>query len=283
MGFRSLFYTGTSIILLAILGYWWFSPPKELPLGDVPAIHRKVIWHWEDDFYDVERSKLQQWVDTVYYHSSQVLGVYPFPVHFFVHRSENAKEPVPWAHTQRGKQTGVHFHVNPDFEMDDFLEDWTAPHEISHLAIPFVGRDNSWFSEGFASYMQYQIMSDLEVYSDEEVQEKYREKFRKCKRAYDTELDFVAASDSLRKNWRYADFYWGGAKFFWDVNEALIRSTSTNLPALISKYQGVRKKSRVTILELCQILDSIAGKEIMVPQLRHYQTVPARDVFSDIK
>ena len=36
----------------------------------------------------------------------------------------------------------------------DYVEDWTAPHELSHLLLPYVSSSDAWLSEGMATYYQ---------------------------------------------------------------------------------------------------------------------------------
>ena len=79
------------------------------------------------------------------------IGSYPFTVTYYLSRKDNASEPVPWANTVRSGEQAVEFYVDPSYDLSEFLADWTAPHEISHLSIPYVGRSNMWFSEGYAS------------------------------------------------------------------------------------------------------------------------------------
>ena len=108
----------------------------------------QIVWHWEDRFSRQEQQKLKKWLFTITYGVEQTLGIYPFEVHYYIHRRNFASEPVPWANTDRNYKQSVHFHVDPSFSFQEFIDDWTAPHEISHLSIPFVGRNQSWFSEG---------------------------------------------------------------------------------------------------------------------------------------
>ena len=75
---------------------------------------------------------------------------------------------------------GVRFVVNPTFPLEQFLQDWTAPHELSHLLIPYLGRRHAWFAEGFASYMQYQVMYHMGVMDWPQVVDRYRRQMTKA-------------------------------------------------------------------------------------------------------
>ena len=148
--------------LLTILGLLLVSYTgwaKELP--------KNIAWHWEDHFTPVEKEKLVDWLEQTTEAVQSTLGTYPFTIHFYMHRRDYANEPVPWAHTSRGSEQAVHFHVDPNYELKEFLADWTAPHEISHLSIPFLGKENSWFAEGYATYLQCQVMYTMGEYNQQ--------------------------------------------------------------------------------------------------------------------
>ena len=62
--------------------------------------------------------------------------------------------PVPSAYVLRGGGPGAHFFVNQRRPIEEFLPDWSAVHELSHLLLPYIDPDDAWLSEGVASYYQ---------------------------------------------------------------------------------------------------------------------------------
>jgi len=48
---------------------------------------------------------------------------------------------------------------------------------MSHLAIPYVGEKEVWFAEGFASFMQYQVMMEMGVMTKVLADRAYHSKF----------------------------------------------------------------------------------------------------------
>ncbi len=162
------------IIWCAVLGLGPMEEPRSL-----------IEWHWEDEFSTAERDKVEDWLNSVTGAVESTLGVYPFTVHFYIHRRKGSSEPVPWASTRRQYVQGVDFHIDPSFSLQAFLDDWTAPHEISHLSIPYLGQEQSWFAEGYASFMQYQVMQKLGICSEQEVGEIYAEKIERVRPYYD--------------------------------------------------------------------------------------------------
>jgi predicted metalloprotease with PDZ domain len=63
-------------------------------------------------------------------------------------------QAVPWAHVLRGGGAAAEFFVDETRSLNSFREDWTASHELSHMLLPYVTRDDRWLSEGLASYYQ---------------------------------------------------------------------------------------------------------------------------------
>jgi hypothetical protein len=280
---------GLGAALLALIGFVNSSNISSTNIDQEPTtnttppkrniVESPIIWHWENRFEKQEVYQIKKWLNLVNSSVTKTLGKYPFKVHFYIHRSKNGNEPVPWAHTTRGEDLGVHFHVNMDYSPQEFLNDWTAAHEISHLSIPFVGKENAWFSEGYASYMQYQVMQEQGVYSKEEVVERYKMKFTKCKSSYQTQLPFPQAADSLKKSWNYPDMYWGGASFFWLLNDGYNKGIGQSLPEVITKYVVSKRVNESTPEQFCQSLDEFTKTKIASELWIQFQTQPAYQIF----
>ncbi len=64
------------------------------------------------------------------------------------------EQTVPWAHVIRGGGNAAEFFVDETRPLSSFREDWTATHELSHMLLPYVARNDRWLSEGLASYYQ---------------------------------------------------------------------------------------------------------------------------------
>jgi hypothetical protein len=254
-------------------------PVPEKAIKETKTPVQKVIWHWENRFNRDEVTQIKLWLETVNSAVTKTFGKYPFEIHYYIHRSKKGNEPVPWAHTSRGEKQSVHFHVNMDYFLEDFLTDWTAQHEISHLSIPFVGREYSWFSEGYATFMQYQVMQSQGVYSALEIHKKYQSRVAKCKLSYQTNLTLPEAADSLRAVWNYPDMYWGGVSFFWKLDKDYQENINQSLTDVITKYVECCRVNESTPEEFCVVLDSISETKIATNLLVQYETQPAYLIF----
>lgn len=237
------------------------------------------VWHWEAEFTKPEQDKIQKYISTVAAASFKVLGNYPFTIHFYIERSDSKNEPIPWAHTERSKNIqAVRFHINPDFDYDMFFADWTAPHEISHLSIPYLGKENAWFAEGYASYMQYQIMQEMGVYTKAEVKNKYLDKKQLIKNAYNDDLAFVKNANLLKKRYNFPALYWGGAQYFIKINELLAKQ-QTSLVNEIKQYQTCCRLKDNDMSSLLNSLDSNLETAVFKPMLDTCKTLSFQEVF----
>lgn len=119
-----------------------------LLLAGTDSAYGEPSWNWRDKFSLQEKRELRQWITRTASPIEDQVGPYPFTINVHFYRREGRGEPVPWAKTRRPGEEGVNFYVDPSFSLNTWLSDWTAPHELSHLLIPYVGREHSWFAEG---------------------------------------------------------------------------------------------------------------------------------------
>lgn len=215
-----------------------------------------IVWHWEDEFSQVEKDKLILYLTEVTQASFNVLGKYPFQMQFYLHRSKSEREPIPWAHTERSEVEAVHFYVNPSFDLSVFRADWTAPHEISHLSIPFLGKANAWFSEGYATYMQLQIMKEMGIYTSKEILERYKMKDNLVKGDFSSETNFVDEAKRLRETYNYPAMYWGSVRFFKTVDRLLQTQEHHSLTQHIKAYQNQNRLKDETLDDVLHSLDA---------------------------
>lgn len=204
-----------------------------------------LSFHYLDSFSSEEKQKLESWIAKVAHATELTFGEYPFTTHVYFKRSSAALSagPVPWAFTKRSPSQQAHFHVNTVFTEEEFLADWTAPHELSHLSIPFVGKSNSWFAEGYASFMQYQVMHSLGILSADEVSAKYAEKFDMHLPYFKGfENDIARRAMELRKDYNFPAMYWGGAYYFFKM-DSIWKQNNTSLIEVIQAYQQQRPKA----------------------------------------
>lgn len=234
------------------------------------AVNATILYEWADSFTPREQAKLTAWMTRTANGLTTLTGPLPFDVHIRFHRSAS-KEPVPWANTRRGRRQGVNFHVDPSFSLDRFLADWTAPHELSHLAIPHLGRRHAWFAEGFASYMQYQVMHQMGIADWEDIIGRYKERMAKAKRGYDFDhLTFADAAPRLRARGSYPTMYWGGAVLFLRADDRLRREADRSLVTVLAEYVACCRLRTRDVHSLIRSLDEVSGSRIFSEEFKRF-------------
>ena len=209
------------------------------------------------------------------------IAPYPFDVHIHFYRT-SAVAPVPWANTIRSRHQGVNVHVNPIYARADLLSDWTLYHELAHLFLPFLGRQQSWFAEGFASYMQYQLMHSAGVLSTDDMWARYREKIERAASRYDMpDRTFTEAARALRARRDYPTEYWGGAVYFLRV-DAELRRRGSSVPELVSAFVACCRFEARSLEALIETLDRLAGASVFSRELVDFRRAVGFPAYSEL-
>ncbi|EED33112.1 conserved hypothetical protein [gamma proteobacterium NOR5-3] len=233
-----------------------------------------LVWHWEDPFTLSDRGMLSDWLTQTHAALQRYAGILPFDVHVYMHRRDGAKEPVPWANTWRDTEQALHFYVDPDFSEDAFLSDWTAAHEFSHLLLPYLGSENAWFAEGFASYLQYALMVEMGVIAQSEADARRDKKMRAAASALKVApLSLPESMPELKKRGAYPTFYWGGAIYFERVDAAL-RKQGTSLQSTLRQYLDCCRLQKTDLDGLAATLNALSGSSVFASELTLMRETP---------
>ncbi len=76
------------------------------------------------------------------------------------------RSPVPFGRVIRDGGEAVELFVDPAGNHGEFMADWTATHEFSHLMLPYLASSARWVSEGFAQYYQNVLMARSGAYEE---------------------------------------------------------------------------------------------------------------------
>ena len=224
-----------------------------------------------------EQDILRQWLAAGVNATRKTLGIYPRPLELYVY-PKKSDQPVPWAHTRRDQHESIHLYVDASFSLEKFIEDWTVYHEIAHLAIPFVGEDYAWFSEGFASYMQYQIMAQSDILSLP-LEQAYKNKITPQLTWFQSQQSAASIATNMMKKRNYPAAYWGGSWFFILADQQLQTKHHTSLIHLISLYQQAGRRDDDTIQKLLTSLDKLINDSLFNDLLQQFEHTPANSLY----
>jgi len=159
------------------------------------------------------------------------------------------------------------------------MEDWIAAHEISHLAIPHVGRSNSWFAEGFATFMCRQVMLEMGYYTEEELAVEYYEQIAAAGKSFDSDEPFTIVAKQLIEKYNYSHMYRGSMSFYYFSDLELKKDHNTSMIEVVQQYQLIRPDAG-NMQGVVESFDEITGTTMFTDRLRQFQTVPAREIFT---
>jgi hypothetical protein len=231
-------------------------------------------------FKDDQVEMLESWLTQGVNATRATLGIYPTPLSLHLY-PKKSNQPVPWAYTRRDGRGSVHFHVDPRFDLTKFVDDWTIYHELAHMALPYLGSEYRWFSEGFASFMQYQIMAQVNVLKGT-LDERYQAKISPHLRWFNSDLTAASIATRLMDNQQYPAAYWGGAYFFVYADQLLVQNHNTTLTELITHYQYCCRTKDNDLADVVTSLDGILGDKLFSNLLKRYETAPARELYPEI-
>jgi len=182
-----------------------------------------LLIDWNGEYSQNERDKLKAWLGSTGDTVALLHGTLPREtIRIELTAYPSSASAVPFARVLRREPQGIEFFVNPTRPLREFIEDWTAYHEFSHLFIPFPGDDDIWFSEGLASYYQNVLQYRAGLLSEAQAWQKLHNGFARGHAASeDGELTLAELSPRMRERGAFMRVYWSGALYFLEADVAL--------------------------------------------------------------
>lgn len=225
----------------------------------------------------MDNEEILRWISAAATDVSLAYGRFPNPqpsvVVIPVADSPRAQDSaVPYGRVVRDGGETVELFVNQDRPLTEFLDDWTATHEFSHLLLPYVTRQHRWISEGFAQYYQNVLLARSGAYDQERAWQKLYEGFQRGRRSRPELSPNDAAADGSREG--LMKVYWSGAAIalMADVRLRELSGGEQTLDTVLRDLQACCLPSAHVWEgpELFAALDELAGRDIFMPLYRRY-------------
>ena len=186
-----------------------FGRFKELPVEVPGAVLRLAVL---DGSPAADPEKMRAWIRDAAMSVAAIHGRFPVPSpQILVMPGARASEPTPWAYVLRGGQAAAHFFVNQRRPLRDYVDDWTAPHELSHLLLPYVNSNDAWLSEGLATYYQNVARARSGAITAEEAWQRMHAGFKRGRDWSAKGATLEQATARMFRDGGYMRVYWSGA------------------------------------------------------------------------
>ncbi len=225
----------------------------------------------------LDRGAVLDWLTATATDVSLTYGRFPNPSPFVLVVPIGANRPgggsaVPFGRVIRDGGETIELFVDQRRPRADFLADWTATHEFSHLMHPYVERESRWITEGFAQYYQNVLLARSGAYEEQKAWQKIHEGLERG-RASRPELSPNEAAATGMRGARMK-IYWSGAALalLADVRLRERSGGAESLDNVLERLQSCCLPSdRVwSGTELFMTLDSLLDEPVFMPLYRRH-------------
>jgi hypothetical protein len=223
----------------------------------------------------MDNDAIMDWVQATARDVSLAYGYFPNPspqVVVIPVTSRRSSSPVPFGRVIRDGGETVELFINPSQPQEEFLNDWTATHEFSHLMVPYLHSQYRWISEGFAQYYQNVLLSRAGAYDEQEAWQKIYAGLERGRQSRPELSPNEAASGGVRS--ARMKVYWSGAALALMADVALRERSGGDetLDTVLQRFQSCCLPSRDvwTGTEFFARLDSLIDEPVFMPLYRRY-------------
>ena len=179
-----------------------------------------------------------------------------------------SSSPVPWGQTSRRDDVSILLYVRRGASHEQLRADWTAVHEFSHLAHPYLGERGRWLAEGLASYHQNLLRARAGLLAPDETWRRLDAGFRRGEAVRDG-----ATLEAMgRQRGGTMRVYWAGAAYWLEMELTLRRDHDTTLQDVLDRYAQccLDGTAHVAPEDFVVALDRAAGVELFARRYRDY-------------
>jgi hypothetical protein len=178
---------------------------------------------------------------------------------------------VPFGMVSRGGGAQALLLLGDNAKVNDVVDDWVAVHELSHLLMPPVGVDESWWGEGLASYNQNILRARTGLMSEAEAWEELREGFERGSSSSSRgpfTISLAEASRGMHSSGRYLQVYWGGAAIVLWLDVGLRQCAGVAVDDVVASFRAEQPRVDVRRVPAREL---VARAAAMAPACAHLQ------------
>lgn len=214
----------------------------------------------------VDQVRMGEWIADAAQMVADLYGHFPFPqVQIVLVPNARGNEPTPWAYVVRGGSPAIHLFINQRRPIQEFFDDWTATHELSHLLLPYIDQDDAWLSEGIATYYQNVLRARAGKLTQQEAWARMHAGFQRG-RNNASGLTLAQATESMYRDSTFMRVYWEGTAIMLLADTRLRQLTGGKQSmdtALSALYDCCLHAERIwSAKELFDKFDEITGTHV---------------------
>ncbi len=222
-----------------------------------------------------QRARLQQWVRRALVAVGTAHGELPLPqTQVVLLLGPGRGKAVGFGQSLRGQGNAVHMHVDPQASLAALDADWTAVHEFSHWAHPYLGDEGAWLGEGLASYWQNVLRARGGLLTPTQAWTELDAGFGRGRGAANDSLTLAQLSDAMHAKRAYYAVYWSGAAYWLQVDVDLRRASGGRLSIdeAMRRFRAccLARKREWGAAEFVAKLDELIGSDVLRQRYREY-------------
>ena len=230
-----------------------------------------------DGQLSVDRAAVQRWLRASVHLAALSDGRFPRErLSALIVPSSAQPDPVAFGTIARGGAASVLLLVSANASEPALLADWVLPHELSHLLLPFVDRENAWLSEGFATYYQEVLRARAGTCTELAALQQMATSFRDAAQDEAT-ASLMDESARMQRTHNYRRVYWGGAAYWLKVDVELRRASQghVTVDSVLSQLRRDELRPQVwTGRALIERLDALAQLPVFSQALAAAAALP---------
>jgi hypothetical protein len=195
-----------------------------------------------------------------------------FPVerlHVVVIPSGPGWRPVAFGLVRRGGGPSVMLLVHDEIPEEALVRDWTATHELSHLAMPRMYEEDRWISEGLATYFQEILRARGGLISEDDAWAAIAGGFERGRVVGSGRTLWREARDMMQTG-AFRRVYWAGTAWALEADLELRRRGHTLDGVLAASRARWSMRDVWHGRELLAECDRILGEPVLLPLAERY-------------
>lgn len=246
------------------LAFLWRAPRRFVERGVEVELARL------DGEMAVSDAAIERWIRAAVRAVDTFGEGFPHPrVHVVVVPAGPGWRPVAFGLVRRGGGPSVMLLPHGTASEEALTRDWTAVHELSHLAMPRMYEEDRWITEGLATYFQEVLRARAGLISREEAWEAIVRGLDRG-RAVGTGRTLWREARDMGRTGAYRRVYWSGALWALEADVGL-RRRGRSLDGLIAQRRSVLTEREVWRGREClAALDRELPAPLLLPLAERY-------------